>query len=214
MSRYGTALTVPSDARSASAAGLSFALVGRTELRADIVGPIRRSAVGEFTKKKVRVSMDVALTNLLTNAAFVAPTFPTPPAGTTGVLLFPFTTTVTTGSGAVAPSPDWDGAPINFFNDTDAGCFLFKSDCYRWEAYPAPLTGGASTGIRTVGFDVDPTVTAFDTYLVLAADLSSLGVVAGRITSTPTAGGPQTPAAGATVTLDLSWPMDPAPWGT
>jgi hypothetical protein len=113
---------------------------------------------------------------------------------------------VANGSGAVAPSPDWDGAPINFFNDTDVSCTLFKSDCYRWEPYPAPLTGGASTGIRTVGFDVDPTVTTFDTYLVLAADLSNKGVVAGRITSAPTAGGIQTPAAGATVTLDQFLP--------
>jgi hypothetical protein len=199
----GTAVAVSPDARSASAAGLSLALVGRNELRADVIGDIRRSAVGEFTKKKVRVSMDVALTNLLTNAAFVAPSFPTTPAGTSGVLLFPFATTVTAGSGNVAPSPDWDGAPINFFNDTDAGCSLYKSDCYRWEAYPAPLTGGSSTGAQTVGFDVDPSVTAFDTYYVLAADLSSLGVVAGQVLSAPFPGGPQTPAPGATVTLDL-----------
>jgi hypothetical protein len=120
----GTAVAISPDARSAAAAGLSLALVGRNELRADVVGAIRRSAVGEFTKKKVRVSMDVALTNLLTNASLVAPTFPTPPVGTSGVLLFPFATTVTAGSGNVAPSPDWDGAPINFFNDTDAGCSL------------------------------------------------------------------------------------------
>jgi hypothetical protein len=120
----GTAIAISPDARSAAAAGLSLALVGRNELRADVIGAIRRSAVGEFTKKKVRVSMDVALTNLLTNASLVAPTFPTPPVGTSGVLLFPFATTVTAGSGNVAPSPDWDGAPINFFNDTDAGCSL------------------------------------------------------------------------------------------
>lgn len=198
----GTAVTVAPEARTGTAAGLSLALLGRTELRADIVGEIRRSAVGEFTKKKVRVSMDVALTNLLTNAAFVTPTFPTPPAATTGVLLFPFATTVTSGFGAVAPSPDWDGVPINFFNDSDAPCTLYKSDCYRWEAYAAPLTGGATSATRTIGFDVDPSVTAFDTYFVLAADLSSLGVVAGRITSAPFSGGTESPAA-ATVTLDL-----------
>src|SRR5438034_299867 len=81
------------------------------------------------------------------------------------------------------PRSPRDGAPINFFNDNDAGCSLYKSDCYRWEQYPAPLTGGSSTGIQTVGFDVDPSVTAFDTYFVLAADLSSLGVVAGRVAS-------------------------------
>jgi hypothetical protein len=198
----GTAVTVSPDTRSAAAAGLSLALVGRNELLAN-VDNIHRSAVGEFTKKKVRVTMDVALTNRLTHAAFVAPTFPTPPAGSSGVLLFPFATAVTAGSGNVAPSPDWDGPPINFFNDTDAGCYLYKSDCYRWEAYPAPLTGGLSTAARTVGFDVDPTVTAFDTYFVLAADLTSLGVVAGRVTSVAVLGDPQVPVAGATLTLKL-----------
>jgi hypothetical protein len=198
----GTAVTVSADARSAKAAGPSLALMGRNELRADVIGPIRRSAVGAFTRKKVRVSMDVALTNLLTNAAFVAPTFPTPPSGTTGVLLFPFATTVTAGSGSVTPSPDWNGAPINFFNDK-VFCTLFESDCYRWEAYPAPLTGGSSTGIQTVGFDVDPSVTAFDTYFVLAADLSSLGVVAGHVATVAVFGDPGLPVAGATLTLKL-----------
>jgi hypothetical protein len=199
----GTAVTVAPEARTATAAGLSLALLGRTELQADVVGDITRSAVGEFTKKKVRVSMDMALTNLLTNTAFVTPTFPTPPTATSGVLLFPFATVVTAGSGGVAPSPDWDGAPINFFNDSDAPCSLYKSDCYRWELYPSPLTGGVTTAARTVGFDVDPLVTAFDVYFVLAANLSSLGVVTGQITSAPFAGGTRSPAAGATVTLDL-----------
>jgi hypothetical protein len=199
-----TAVTMSPDARSATATGLSLALLGQSELRADVIGPIRRSAVGEFTKKKVRVAMDLALTNLLTNAAFVPPSFPTPPAGTSGVLLFPFSTTVSGGSGNIAPSPDWDGSPINFFNDIDVTCSLFKSDCYRWEAYPAPLTGGATTAARTVGFDGDPSVTAFDTYVVIAADLSSLGAVAGRVASVPSLGATPIPAAGATVLLRLS----------
>jgi len=198
----GTAVAVSPDARTATAAGLSLALVGRNELRAD-VGNIQRSAVGAFTKKKVRVTMDVALTNLVTHAAFVTPSFPTPPVGTSGVLLFPFATSVTGGSGNVAPSPDWDGAPINFFNDNDVTCSLYKSDCYRWEAYPAPLTGGLSTAARTVGFDVDPSVTGFDTYFVLAADLSSLGVINGRVATVAAIGDPEVPVAGATLTLKL-----------
>jgi hypothetical protein len=43
--------------------------------------------------------MDVALTNRLSNAAFVAPTFPTLPTGAGGLLLFPLSTTVTLGTG-------------------------------------------------------------------------------------------------------------------
>jgi hypothetical protein len=202
----GTAVTISPDARTATAAGLSLALVGDNELQANVTA-IARSAVGEFTKKKVRVTMSVALVNKLTNAAFVAPTFPAPPAGSSGLLLFPFSTTVSAGSGNIAPSPDWDGAPINFFNDTDAGCSLYKSDCYRYEAYPAPLTGGSGTAARTVGFDVDPTVTAFDTYFVLAADLSNLGVVTIHVGSKATELDDPVPAAGATVTLRLTPPI-------
>lgn len=84
---------------------------------------------------RVRVRFDVAITNLLSGVQMITPTFPTPPAGQTGVFLFPFLTTVTNttggvsvedgnqvvietpGFGVVTPSIDFDGAPHNFFND-------------------------------------------------------------------------------------------------
>ena len=94
------------------------------------------SPVGAFQPGKVRVTFDVALTNRLSNVQLAGPTtFPAPPAGTTGPLLFPYDIAVATTSGGiggggndvivvlpsgglVAPSPDWDGAPFNFFNDS------------------------------------------------------------------------------------------------
>jgi hypothetical protein len=84
---------------------------------------------------KVRIRFDVAITNLLNGVIMETPTFPTPPAGQTGVFMFPFLTTVTNtaggtsvedgntvvietpGYGVVTPSVDFDGAAHNFFND-------------------------------------------------------------------------------------------------
>ena len=111
------------------------------------------STVGQFQPGKVRVTFDVNLTNKLNGRAnCIGPTvFPTPPAGTTGPLMFPYDITVAITSGGtstggqgndvivvlpsyglVAPSTDWDGAPHNFFNDT--GCpsgGTTPSDCFR-----------------------------------------------------------------------------------
>lgn len=173
------------------------------------------SAVGAFQPGKVRVSFDVAITNRLAGAELGGPTtFPSPPPGTTGPLLFPYDIAVATtsggvsgggqggdvivilpGGGLVAPSSDWDGAPFNFFNDSGCG----GNDCYRWEEF-APIPPGTTTNVGRVGFDLDPTVGQFTARLILAADLidTSLpqpGTVQGTVTS-PAIG----PIAGAVVT--------------
>jgi hypothetical protein len=98
---------------------------------------------------RVRVRFDVAIQNLLSGVQMITPTFPTPPAGQTGVFMFPFLTTVTNtgggvsvedgnqvvietpGYGVVTPSIDFDGAPHNFFND---------------DVCPAGQTGGEGGG--------------------------------------------------------------------
>jgi hypothetical protein len=94
---------------------------------------------------KVLVKFDVSIFNRLTGAQLQTPTFPTPPTGLSGIILFPFSTNVTTTSGGtstggdgttiivdlpntgqVQPSTDWDGdgssafngSPFSFFNDT------------------------------------------------------------------------------------------------
>ena len=48
------------------------------------------SNLHQFTQDKVRIQFDVTITNQLTGVQLITPTFPTPPAGVTGVLLFPF----------------------------------------------------------------------------------------------------------------------------
>ena len=171
------------------------------------------STVGQFQPNKIRVTFDVSLTNKLGSVQLITPTFPTPPAGVTGVLLFPYSTTVTTTSGGTsvggdgtdviieqpnrgqtAPSTDWNGdgtagsgAPFNFFNDADCSA-AGANDCYRWEAFASPLAAAATSESRTVGFDIDPTVANFRARLIVAADLQNsgpapTGTVAGTVTS-------------------------------
>lgn len=174
------------------------------------------STVGAFTPGKVRVTFDVAITSRLDNVRLAAPTvFPEPPPGTSGPLLFPYdiAVAVTTGGtttggqgtdvivvhpsvGLVAPSTDWDGAPWSFFND--ASCP--GDDCFRFEEYPS-IDPGATTIVRRVGFDLDPTVGQFTARLIVAADLQdagppSTGTIQGSVTS-PTLG----PIAGVTVSV-------------
>jgi hypothetical protein len=146
------------------------------------------SQVGEFTPGKVRVTFDVLITNRLSGVRLVTPTFPVPPAGTDGILLFPFETVVTTTSGGtsvggdgtdviielpnrgeVEASVDWSGDPFNFFNDT--GCGSDANDCYRYETYAQPLLPTATSESRRVGFDIDPTVGNFRARLIVAANL-------------------------------------------
>jgi len=168
-------------AASAAADGLSFALVGKSELLVTSSN-MTRSAVGAFVPKKVRVRFDLALTNRLTGAGLVPPSFPAPPSPNNRLLLFPFQTAVVSGTGAVTPSNDWDRAPRSFFND--AACPApGKSDCFRSEPYPSPLHPAATTAPRSVGFDVDPGVQSFTTTVVLAADLVNPGRVTGRVSA-------------------------------
>ena len=170
------------------------------------------SSVGQFTSGKIRVRFDLSITNNLSSVELLTPTFPTPPPGVAGVLMFPFAThvTVTTGgvsvggsgdsvivelpnTGQVAPSTDWDGdgspgsgSPFNFFNDE--GCAAGSNDCYRYEAFGAPIASGATTLSRTIGFDIDPTVSNFSAKIIVAANLHNsgpapTGTVAGNVSS-------------------------------
>src|SRR5262249_54980747 len=103
--------------------------------------------------------------------------------------------------GEVAPSSDFngDGAtltgdPFNFFNDT--GCPAggnsttnTGSDCFRYEAYTAPLGPLATTTFQEVGFVIDPTVAQCRARMIIAADLASSGpattsTVSGTVNST------------------------------
>jgi hypothetical protein len=195
--------------RSAGTTGKTSSGVSYSILAGDVVqlttSNYTASTVGQFTPNKVRVTFDVSITNKLSGVSLITPTFPAPPAGANGVILFPFSTTVTTTSGgttvggdgtvviveqpnrgATAPSTDWngdgtaafDGSPFSFFND--ASCSVTPaagttSDCYRYELFGQPVVAGGTTLARTVGFDIDPTVANFRARLILAADLANSG---------------------------------------
>lgn len=130
------------------------------------------SSIANNSKLK-SCSMTLAIENQLSSTDLLAPTsFPRPPAGAGGILVFPYTAAgLGVPGGAAVPNALWDGAPANFFNDF-SGCTTAKaSDCYRWEGYPSPLRAGQTSAVRTVGFDVDKNAQTVAAYIVVAADL-------------------------------------------
>lgn len=135
--------------------------------------------------RQQRCTFLLEIENRLAATDLVSPTgFPRPPAGTAGVLVFPFTASA---SGSLAPtavpSPDWDAGPTNFFND-DGGCSSGKkSDCYRYEVFASPLYA-RETNVRTVGFDVPIDATSVTAYIVVAADLRDNPVRTARLATT------------------------------
>lgn len=158
----------------------------------DVVGltasNMQSSAVGQFQPGKIRITFDINISNKLASVSLITPTFPPPPAGVTGLFLFPYemVPTITTGGtstggdgteviveqpsrGAVSAAVTWDGAPHNFFNDN--GCPAGSSDCFRYEVFNQPLAGGATSEARSVGFDLDATLSSFRARLIVSADL-------------------------------------------
>ena len=164
-------------AASVAGGGPSFSLIGSdgVEFRGTGAGgaiACTWSSVPSNSKQK-RCTFDFTLTNRLGFTDLVTPTsFPRPPQGTTGILVFPLTAAALgVPGGGAKPSPGWDNAPANFFNDF-GGCGGGKtSDCYRWERFDAPLYGGTTSELHTVGFDVDKSAQSVTAYVVVAADL-------------------------------------------
>jgi hypothetical protein len=124
-------------------------------------------------REQKRCRFDLSLSNLFRETDLMTPTtFPKPPEGVDGVLLFPLSATVTGGGGGpVVPSPEWDGAPVNFFNDFGSCPGGSKTDCLRYETIPSPFYANTGSPERAVGFDVPIGATAITTYVVVAADL-------------------------------------------
>lgn len=189
----GTARVLPNAGIPGDSGGPSFTLLGNNEIAVAISNMVRQPPVNN----KVHLTFDVAITNKLTGASLVTPTFPKPPVGVQGVLLIPFRITNIVGSGSVTTAADWDGihtpgsgAPFNFFNDFSSCPTASNGDCYRWEAFPTPLASGATTAAQSVGFSVSKTVSSFVTSFVLAADLLNnpppppqVGAISGHVTS-------------------------------
>jgi hypothetical protein len=156
--------------------GASFSLLGRDVIRME-ASSCTFSTISSKSKLK-RCTLQLTVSNRLDEVALVTPSFPTPPAGSRGVLVFPYTTGATsvTGTTAVA-NADWDNAPRNFFNDFGSCTGGQSSDCYRSETYPI-LLGGETSAARTVGFDVDKTAQSVTTFVIVAADLGHQATLA------------------------------------
>ena len=166
-------VSAPVQSSQARANGPSFSLLGRDAITLH-AGDCTFTTIPNNLKQK-RCSLQLAIENRLRFSDLVTPTsFPRPPQGVTGLLVFPFTSggLSTTGGVTAVPNTSWDEAPANFFNDFASCSGTGKtSDCYRWERYPSPLAGGETSAARTVGFDVDKAAQSVSVYILVAADV-------------------------------------------
>lgn len=122
--------------------------------------------------KLKRCTFDLRLRNRMVATDLVTPSeFPRPPAGTSGLLVFPLTAVAVGTDERAVPSPDWDLGPMNFFNDFGGCSSGIKSDCYLYELFPTPLYAGESSPARTVGFDVPIAAERVEVGIVVATDL-------------------------------------------
>ena len=156
-------------ARTVNAEGPQLSLLGSEAVALEATACTWSAA---SKSKQKRCTFDLTIRNQLASTDLMAPTtFPQPPQGSTGILVFPYVAAAlgVPGGGAV-PTDDWDNAPANFFDDF-GGCGGKSSGCYRSETYPGPLYGGAASAPRTVGFDVDKNSHSVSVYVVVAADL-------------------------------------------
>ena len=125
------------------------------------------------SRKRIRCLLSLALTNRSKVVDLVTPTtFPRPPQGTNGVLVFPLTAAALgVPGGSAIPSPEWDLGPHNFFNDFGSCGTSTTSDCYRYKLYASPLASGRTSASQIVGFDVDRDAQSVAVYFVVAADV-------------------------------------------
>jgi hypothetical protein len=158
----------PPSRRTATVDGPSFSLLGDDAIQLSLTSWTCAMTLPDRTKK--RCTGDLAIRNRLAATDMVTPTtFPRPPQGTNGILVFPFSATVSPGGEEVVPSPDWDLGPANFFND--ASCSgSGKTDCFRYEVFPSPLYALTSAS-RQIGFDIPANATGVTLYVVVSADL-------------------------------------------
>jgi hypothetical protein len=154
-----------------TAGGPSFSLLGSDAIALH-AGDCVFSSIPNNAKQK-SCTMTLSIENRLSSTDLVTPTsFPRPPAGIGGILVFPYTAAgLGVPGGTAVPNASWNGAPANFFNDF-SGCQAGKaSDCYRWEGYFGPIYAGQTSEPRSVGFDVDKNANSVAAYIVVAADL-------------------------------------------
>lgn len=167
----GHVTITPPRERADAADGLSQSILGR-----EVIGMEARNGVCTPTGKRVHCTFELAVRNRLEGVTLVTPSsLPAPPAGTNGLIAFPYAAAALGVSGGSAvPSKEWDHDPINMFNDF-SGCKGPTSDCYRYEVYPGPLGPEQTSEYRRVGFDVDRNAVAVSAYVAVGAALGSTG---------------------------------------
>ena len=104
----------------------SFSLIGSDAISLH-AGNCTFSSIPNNSKLK-SCSMTLSIENRLASTDLVSPTsFPKPPAGVSGILVFPYTVaSLSVTGGTAVPNALWDGAPANFFNDF-SGCASGKT---------------------------------------------------------------------------------------
>lgn len=171
---------------------LSLSLLGSDVVRL-VPSNLRMSELGAYTPNKIRVTFDVSLENRLPSLALIAPTWPVPPVAS--VIMFPLDFTVTSapggvtggdgnvigvglpGGGRVMPSGDWNGtgeagsgAPYAFFSSVACPSSV-TIDCFRWVSFGTRVDANVARAVRSVGFDIDPSVAQFRARMIVVADL-------------------------------------------
>jgi len=155
-----------------AASGPSASLVGAEGVLITSSGGITCEAIPRASPQQKRCSFDLEIMNYFADVDLMPPTdFPRPPAGASGVLVFPWSASSDGTGGSATASPDWDKAPANFFNDFVNCSGASQSDCYRYELIPSPFRAGTTYRLDKVGFDVPADAKKITAYLVIAANL-------------------------------------------
>jgi hypothetical protein len=195
MRRRAVRVAAPTEARQAQpGTGPSFSILDGETIGLT-VDNYAVSEVGRYSPGKVRVRFDVSVANQLPGLALVPPALGGDGTPRASLMLFPLLQSAKLTNGATAinedgsilvnrrsdtvvePSVDWNGdgtQPQGRGYDFvgDSSCAASSPGCTPWEALPSLLPGEHSP-VRMVGFDLDPTVSEFRAWLLLAADLRS-----------------------------------------
>jgi hypothetical protein len=154
------------------AGGASHALIGDEGIVIAGINNLVCSPIARTSPQQKRCTFGMDLLNAFQSTDLITPkTFPRPPQGTNGVLVFPFAASSDGSGGWAEPSPDWNLGPINMFNDFGNCSAAVKGDCYRYELIPPPFRAGTFAYDLRVGFDVPADANKVTAYIVVAADL-------------------------------------------
>jgi len=154
------------------AGGASAALIGDEGVVLAGINNIACAPIPKTSPQQKRCTFGMDVLNTFQSTDLMTPkTFPRPPQGTNGVLIFPVTASSDGSGGWAEPSPDWNLGPINMFNDFGNCSGGVKTDCYRYKLIPAPFRALSTAYGLQVGFDVPADANKITAYIVVAADL-------------------------------------------